>query len=482
MTVRRPARRPGPWRVLSVVCLGSVLLVVNMTTLNVALPVVVRHFGAGTAAAGWIVLSFVLAQTSLLLVFGRVSDVFGRRGAYLLGLAVFTAASLLAGFAPDVGTLIALRVVQAAGGAMFLSGGTALIAHAFGPERLTQGLGVYLGLLGAAPLLGPTVGGYLAETAGWQWVFWFNVPFGAVALAWGAVTLPRVPRGPRESIDVLGAALLLGGLGGPVLSLSDAGAHGWGGALVVPGAAAGAVLLPAFALRQRRAAQPLVDPALFGDRGFALGTVAALCNSVGRFGTLLLLALFLQAGSGMSPAQAGVAVLPGPLAGMVAAPVGGFLGRALRPRTLALIGSGLVGAGLAVMLAALDARTPYLAVAACLVLVSAGSGVFVTGNTAAMLAAVPAGRLGVANGARLTAHNIGNVLSAALGLTVAASALARADRHLLYAGAAARLPDAAQADLAAGYRRAFALLLLASLVATACSLAGRRAAGRPDAR
>ncbi|MEW2355947.1 DHA2 family efflux MFS transporter permease subunit [Spirillospora sp. NPDC029432] len=460
--------------------LGTVLLVVNVSTLNIALPVVVRHFEAGAAAASWLLLAFMLAQTGLLMVFGRLADVLGRRGTYLGGLAVFTLASLLAGLAPSVEVLIAMRVLQGVGGAVLLANGTAVIAWAFGPARLSQGMGVYLGVLGAAPLLGPSIGGYLAETAGWQWVFWFNVPLGLLALAWGSFSLPAVPRGPREPIDVLGAVLLIGWLGGLVVAFSEAGAGAWTGPLAIGGAAACVLLLPFFALRQLRSRYPLVDLALFADRGFTLGSVAALFNTLARFGTLLLLALFLQAVSGMTPAQAGLAVLPGPLAGMVAAPAGGFLGRRVAPRTLAVAGSATACAGLALMLPLLAADTPYWLVALCLVLVSAGGGLFATGNTSAILARVPAERLGIANGLRMTLQNVGNVMSAALCLALAASALARTERHLLYEGAAGALSRASLGDLVDGYRRAFALLLAASVIATLTSLANRRTRERHE--
>ncbi|GAA2417253.1 MFS transporter [Actinomadura vinacea] len=472
---RAPVR--NPWRVLSAVSFGTVLLVVNVSTLNIALPVVVRHFDAGASAAGWMLLSFMLAQTALLVVFGRMADVFGRRGTYLCGLAAFTLAGLLAGFAPNVQVLIAMRVLQGVSGAVLLANGTAIIAWAFGPARLSQGLGVYIGVLGAAPLLGPSIGGYLAETAGWQWVFWFNVPLGALALAWGFRSLPRIPRGVREPIDVLGAVLLAGWLGALVIALSEAGSRGWKGPATFAGIAVCALVLPLFAVRQRRVRHPLIDLALFSDRGFTVGSLAALFNTLARFGTLLLLALFLQAVSGMTPAQAGIAVLPGPLAGMIAAPIGGFLGRRVPDRTLAVAGSLITSTGLAVTLPLLSGNTPYWLLALCLALVSIGSGVFATGNTAAILSAVPAERLGIANGLRMTLQNVGNVLSAALCLGLAASALARDDRHLLYQGAAAELSRDSLGDLVTGYQRAFALLLAASLICTLASLSNRLSRG-----
>ncbi len=470
----------NPWRVLSAVCLGTTVLVVNMNTLNIALPVIVRRFEAGAAAASWVLLAFALTQTCLLMVFGRLADVFGRRGTYLAGMAVFTLASLGAGMAPGIEVLIAMRVLQGVGGAVLLANGTAIIAWAFGPARLSQGLGVYLGVLGAAPLLGPSIGGYLAEAAGWRWVFWFNVPLGVLALVWGLVSLPRVPRGRREPIDVTGAVLLIGWLGALVVALSEAGSRGWGGPVTIAGAVVCALVLPVFALRQLRFRYPLVDLSLFGDRGFTLGTVAALFNTLARFGTILLLALFLQAIAGLTPAQAGLAVLPGPLASMVASPAGGFLGRRIRARALAVAGSAITSTGLALTLPMLDGDTPYWTVALCMVLVSIGSALFATGNTAAILAGVPAERLGVVNGLRMTVQNVGNVLSTALCLALATSALARAERHLLYEGAVTGLARGSLGDLVDGYQRAFTLLLAASLIATLLSFSNSR--GRVPAR
>jgi MFS family permease len=164
---------------------------------------------------------------------------------------------------------------------------------------------------------------------------------------------------------------------------------------------------------------------------------------------------------------------------MIASPAGGFLGRRIRARTLAVTGSAITSAGLALTLPLLDGDTPYWTVALCMVLVSIGSGLFSTGNTAAILSAVPSERLGVVNGLRMTLQNVGNVLSTALCLALATSALARADRHLLYEGAAAGLSQGSLGDLVDGYQRAFTLLLTASLVATVMSFSNSR--GRPRA-
>ncbi|MFC6896247.1 MFS transporter [Nonomuraea dietziae] len=166
------------WRVCSVTSLGLVLIGIAGSTLNVALPAVVRHFHATPFEASWILLAFLLVNTASLVFFGRVADLLGRREVYLAGFALFTLASLLAGLSPDVWFLVAMRVVQAIGSAMILANGTVIITAAFPPDRLSQGMGVYIGTLSVAQLAGPTVGGLIAEAAGWQWIFWVNVPAG----------------------------------------------------------------------------------------------------------------------------------------------------------------------------------------------------------------------------------------------------------------------------------------------------------------
>ncbi|WP_241661058.1 MFS transporter [Thermomonospora catenispora] len=460
---------PYHWRVLSVVTLGSLVTGINAGTLNVALPVVVRHFGAGALAAHWVLLSFMLTNTVLLVLCGRLADEFGRRETYLLGYGVFTLASLLLGLSPTIGAVIALRVVQAAGFAMILANATAIIAHAFPPHLLSQGIGCYMSTISIAQVLGPSVGGFLADAAGWRWVFWFNVPFGVAALCWGACTLRRMPRGEREPVDVRGALLLLVWLGGLLLALSEAGSLGWGSPLVLAGLAALAVALPAFWWAQRRASHPLVDLALFRDAGFALANAAAFFHTLARFGIVLVASLFFQAVWRVDAATAGLAVLPVPVAMMVASPLAGALARWLGPRTVAAAGPAMTAAGLATLLVTLDRHVPYPLVAAGLALMGAGSGVFLTANTTAIMARVPRDRLGVVNGMRLTLQNVGNTLGVALSLSMIASVLPTADRPALFTGA---VPSGSLTGVLAGYDRAITAMLIMALVSMAAAVAG----------
>ena len=209
------------WRALSVVSLASILTALGSSSLNVALPKVVQHFGASATAANWILLSYMLANTVLMVAFGRLADLFGRRTMYLLGLGVYIGASLLLGFSPGAWFLVGLRVVQAAGGAMLLTNSAALLVDAFPPRQLGRGMGVYIASFSIAQLVGPTLGGVLADRFGWQWVFWYNVPVGAVCLVWGAVVLRKVGgQGRERGIDVPGNLLVLISLGSLLFGLS----------------------------------------------------------------------------------------------------------------------------------------------------------------------------------------------------------------------------------------------------------------------
>ena len=464
------------WRVLSVITLGTLLTGVNVSTLNVALPVVVRHFDAGAFASGWVLLSFMLVNTVLLVVCGRLADVFGRRETYLIGYVVFTGACLALGFAPNIEILIVLRIVQAAGFAMILTNSTAIITHTFPKELLVQALGIYMATISISQVLGPWVGGFLADTAGWRWVFWFNVPIGVVAIGWGLTTLRKVPRGPREPVDLLGSVLLFGWLGGLLLAMSEAGALGWRSPLVVAGGLAFAVLTPIFFWAQRRAAYPLLDLRLFADTGFALANAAAFVHTLARFGIVLVYALFFQGVWGMGAMDAGLAVLPVPIGMLIASPLAGSLGRWASPRTVAVSGPVLTALGLAVLLPGLDPGTPYWVIATGLGLMGAGSGIFLTANTSVIMTRIPPAQLGAVNGMRLTLQNVGNSLGVAVALSLIASTLPQSDRPQVYAGT---VPPAELSDLLGGFHRAVAAMLamavLTVLAAVASMLDGARA-------
>lgn len=473
-----PAVMREAWRVLSVVGLASMFSGMSNSALNVALPAVAREYDASATASSWILLSFMLTQTLLMVSFGRLADLFGRRSMYLTGLAVFTVGNLLAGFAPDAWWLVACRVLQAAGAAMLLTNSAALVTGAFPRHRLGQGMGIYLASFSVAQLVGPTLGGFLAEHVGVQWLFWSNVPVGIGCLIWGVVALPAVPRsGERLALDVPGNLLAFLGLGCGLVALSQVTSLGWSHPVVVGGLIAFAVLLPSFLLVERRVRDPLMDTRLFEDRSFSWGLSASFLNAIGQFGVVLLVSLYLQAVGGEDALSAGLKVLPLAVSALVFSAASGFFQRWVEAHTLTVLGNAATAAGLGVLLLS-GSEVNEAAVLIGLILAGAGSGFFMPSNTQVLLATMPSERLGIANGMRLMLQNTGAVLGTAVILTVLTSPLPLELRRYVFSGTISEVSDAGLADLVIGYRWTAITMLLVCLAAMVCSLGARRAGQR----
>lgn len=467
------------WRALSVVSLASVFSGMSGSALNVALPTVVRHFDASATAASWMLLAFMLANTVMMIFFGRLADMFGRRQMYLLGLGTFTLASFLCGLAPNAWVVVGLRVLQAAGAAMLLTNSAAIVTAAFPRARLGQGMGIYLASFSVAQLLGPTVGGVLAEHAGWRWVFWFNVPVGLACLAWGAWALPRVARtGERQGIDVTGNLLILVALGSGLAALSQATTLGWGSWLVIGGLVVFVLGMPTFVLFERRVTHPLVDMTLFRNRSFALGLLASFLNSTSQAGVLLLFSLYFQAVQGVDPLTAGLRVLPLAVATLIFSSSSGLFQRWIPPRALAVVGNLCTGAGLAVLAWSVITEAGYVAIAAGLVLAGAGSGLFMPSNTTALMGDMPHDRLGIANAMRLMLQQSGFVLGTAVVLSVLTAPLAPELRQYAFAGTMSDVSADGLADLLTGYRWTLFTMLALNAATVLTSLAALRASRR----
>jgi EmrB/QacA subfamily drug resistance transporter len=473
------ARMRYAWRVVSVTSFGLVLIGLSVSTLNVALPVLVRHFHAGPLASTWVLLSYLLVSTSTLVFAGRLADVLGRREVFLLGFSLFTVGSLLAGFAPDVGVVIAMRVVQGLGAGMLLANGSALIADAFPPGRLGRGMGVYLATLSVAQLAGPTVGGVIADVAGWQWIFWVNVPAGIVAIVWGTMTLRRVPRTPGVSLDAAGNLLVFLIIAAALVALSEAGSGGFVQPVVLIGGSIALVLLPMLIAVERRAVNPALNLRLFGERVIAMANLASFCNALARAALILLTALYFQAARGMDTLTAGLAVLPAPIGMALASPVAGFLERRVSPQATSVAGAVISCGGLLILMMSTAPDTPYWVIAAGLFLAGGGNGTFLTGNSTYMMNLLPSEARGVVNGIRLMIMNIGIVLSVGVSLGILTGPVSPELRGQVYQGTLSQLSPIAVDQLMTGFQRSYAFLFVITLLSIAFAAAARRRRGAP---
>lgn len=426
---------PHPWRVFAATSVGVVAVFLSLSGLTVALPTVTRELGASGAQSTWILLGYMLVTTALILVFGRLADIIGRRPLYLAGLAVFTAATALCMFAPSAGWLIAARVLQGIGAAAVVTNNTALLTDTFPGHSLGRALGWNATVAAVAQVVGPVIGGAATALFGWRGLFVVVLPVGVLALA---VSLWVIPRGKRrhvarEPFDVTGALLSTVLLTTVVLALTP-------GVTSLPWlpwacGAVSLVLAVVFGIVQIRRTHPLVDLTLFRNRGIALVLVAVLINAVATYAVTLLVSLYGQAVGGISAVMAGVLLMPVAIGTVIAAAAAGSLMLRFTPRTLTATGMALNTVGLlgvSAMLShdggSLAATAPFLFVLGC------GTGLFMTPSTSALMLTAPAERRGIANGLRSTLQNVGYLLSTALALVFVTTGLSDTASQAAYGG------------------------------------------------
>lgn len=464
------------WWVLSVTSLGMFLATVNSGTLLIALPDVERALGTSLLTLVWVILAYMVASTVFVLPAGRLADQFGRRRLFIGGMAAFTLASLGAGFADSGTTLILWRIVQGIGGAFVFANAGALVTDVFPREKLGLAMGTNSMVAAVGLVIGPVLGGWLV-ILGWEWVFWFNLPFGVVGTVWAAVVLHESgrPQGTARH-DVLGNLLCLVGLTGLVVGLSDAGLDGWSAPMVLVGLAAAMIFLPLFVVVEQRAAFPMLDLSLFRIRVYWAAAAAAFLNGLARFALMFLFVFYFQGPQQDDPITAGVKLIPLAAGMLVASPIAGWWADRHGSRGMAVAGMLVSAAGLAGM-TTLQVASPFWESALWLGIVGVGSGMFNSPNTAAMMAAVPANRRGIASGTRTMLQNTGAVISIALMLMIVSSVVPTALLFSIFSGLTTGLSPEQLDPFMRGMHVALWILVGFSLLGAAVSaLRGRHAA------
>jgi EmrB/QacA subfamily drug resistance transporter len=423
------------WWALSCTSLGMLLAATNSGTLIIALPDLERSLHTSLLALVWVILAYLIAATVLVLMAGRLSDLFGRKRAYVGGFVLFALASLGAGFAGDATQLILWRILQGIGSAFLFANAAALVTDAFPKEELGLAMGANTMVAAIGLVLGPVLGGALVDIS-WHWVFWFNVPFALAGAAWGATILRELAKqDTARSYDVLGTASFVVGLTGLVYGVSRGGISGWNDGLVIGGLILAAVLLPFWVLVESRSRAPMLELALFKNRLFAAASAASFLNGLARFALMFLFVFYYQGAQGDSPITAGIKLTPLALGMLVASPLAGIYADRHGSRALASLGMLVTAAGLAGM-TTLQVHTAYWQSGLWLALVGIGSGMFNSPNTAAMMGVVPAHRRGIAAGARTLLQNTGAVLSIAFVLAIVTSAVPKATLFAVFSGLA----------------------------------------------
>jgi EmrB/QacA subfamily drug resistance transporter len=427
----RHGRRP--WTVLAITLAAQVLVVLDISVVNTALPTIGADLHLDGGDLQWLVTAYLMMSGGGLLLGGRIADLLSRRTVFLVGLAVFTVASILSGFAGTAAQLTATRATQGLAAAFLTPSALSLIMTTYAGVQRRTGLAMWgaVGSLGVAA--GVLAGGALTTWVNWQTIFWINGPIGAIALLVGLIALPKVttPKASFRQFDLPGAATVVGGLVALVYALGATQRHGWVSPQVLVALAVSAVLFTAFGRIEARTSTPLVPAHTWKVKTLVSGTTLMLGATGILVGSVFLTSIYLQTVLGYSALRAGVAFLPFALAitaGNVVARHA--LGHAA-PRALALVGLVVTAAG-AVWLSTAGAGTPFATgVLPGLVVVGLGIGaVFVPASVTAM-AGIPAHHAGMASGFLMTGHEVG----AALGVAVL-SAVAGTAGNLTSAGAA----------------------------------------------
>jgi len=402
--------------------MGSFVALLDSTVVNVALPAIEQDLGGGLAGQQWVVNAYLLVLGSLILVGGRLGDVFGERKVFSLGVAGFGLSSLLCALAPTIEVLVGARALQGAFGALLTPSALAVIVSTFAPSERGAAIGSWTAWTGIAAVAGPLGGGLIIDQASWRWIFAINIPFVIATLVLISIAVPQRPLvGKRPSVDWLGAVLAALGLAGPVYGLIRQPELGWTAPGVVVPFVGGFVLLGLFLRHEARTPEPMLPLSLFRRRNFAIGNAETLTMYAGLSVLFFFLILFLQQVAGWSALHAGLAMLPTTLVMFFLSRHTGRLADRYGPR--AFMGGGpLIAAAGLLLLQRVDANPDYVtAVLPGLLVFSLGLSLTVAPLTATVLADADEHNAGIASGVNNAIARVASLLGvAAIGAVVAA--------------------------------------------------------------
>lgn len=401
------------WLILAVLCLSLVLVVLGNTSLNVALPTLVRELDASGSELQWIVDAYALVFGGLLLSAGAIGDRFGRKGALQNGLVMFGLASLAATIATQPEHLVAARAAMGVGAAFIMPATLSILTNVFPPEERGRAIGVWAAFAGVGGAIGPIVGGWLLDHFWWGSIFFLNVVVVVAALGFGLVLVPT-SRDPRHTrLDPAGAALSIVALGALLYGIIEGPEEGWT-APVTLGAFGIALLVGAGFVRwELRAAHPMLPMQYFRDPRFSVGSTAIALAFFAMFGMFFLLTQYLQFVLGYSPLEAGVRTLPTAVALMISAPNSDLL--AARFGAHRVVGTGLVVVtGGLVGLSLLTITTPYWVLGLVLFVLGLGMGSSMAPSTGSIMAAMPQAKAGVGSAVNDTSREVGGAVGVAV--------------------------------------------------------------------
>jgi EmrB/QacA subfamily drug resistance transporter len=416
--------------VLGICCMSLFIVGLDNTIVNIALPSMQHDLHASVSGLQWIIDAYTVVLAALLMLSGSTADRIGRRRTFQTGLALFTLGSLACSLSPSLGWLVAARILQAIGGSMMNPVAMSIITNTFtDPRERARAIGIWGGVIGLSMAMGPVVGGALVASAGWQAIFWINIPVGLLAIVLCAFFVPE-SRAPRaRSVDPVGQVLICVLLAGLTYGLIEAPSAGWGSVQTLGCFIGAALALACLLPYELRRAEPLINPRFFRSAPFAGATVIAICGFAALGGFLFLNTLYLQDALGRTALHAGLLTLP--MAGLTAvcAPLSGRIVGSAGPRLPLVIAGTAIGLS-ALMLTGVTAHTPLWQLMVAYVLFGLGFGMLNAPITNTAVSGMPRTQAGVAAAVASTSRQIGQSLGVAVIGSLAMSAVHPSASHV----------------------------------------------------
>ncbi len=410
------------WRAMLVVSIGIFMATLDASIVNLALPTLRNYFNTDIATIEWVILSYLLTITTLLLTLGRLSDMYGRKSMFLAGLLIFTLGSGLCSLSASADQLIAFRVVQGLGAAMLMANSPAIITAVFPHTERGKALGLIGTVVSIGSMSGPALGGFLIDWVGWQSIFYINIPVGLLGTvyAWKTLKPDRVHGG--QKFDIKGAILMFLSLISLVLVITRGLALGWDSPTIIGLSILFPVFLIWFVFVEKRADQPMVDLSLFRNRPFSASNASGFLSFVAMFAVIILMPFYMKDILGYNEKLMGMAFIAIPLVMALVAPVSGWISD--RTNSFLLSSMGMAVSCLALfLLANLDQDATFFDIVVRMGMIGLGMGLFQSPNNSIVMGSVPKDRLGIAGGMLGTVRNLGMVTGIAISGAVLTSGI-----------------------------------------------------------
>lgn len=401
------------WLVMASVAAGLFLATIDGSIVNIALPILQQDLHTSFAAVEWVVLGYLLVVVTLMLVVGRLADMFGRKWIYLAGFLIFTLGSAFCGLSNSIGMLIGFRIFQGIGAAMLMALGTAIITDAFPPSERGRALGISGLMVSIGAVSGPTLGGLILGALSWHVIFFVNIPIGIIGSLMGARFIPANKGKHGETFDFPGAGLLFTMLLCVLLALTLGQGLGFASPPILSLFGVSALALVFFILRERKVRHPLIDFSLFTNKLFSINLITGFLTFVSSAGVVLLMPFFLQNVLMLQPEQAGALLVTVPISMGIMAPISGWLSDRFGTRPLTVIGLAFLLIGY-IAASTLTPQVNMLGYVLRFIPIGVGMGTFQSPNNSAIMGSAPRERLGVASGLLSLTRTIGQTTGIAI--------------------------------------------------------------------